>query len=387
MWAPFAEVDSMDPVRLNVRTRPGALLVTMVTAILTLVPSTGATAASWSTQERIASDPPLAMTVDDLGHTHVITADGNTLRYRTDASGRWTGRTITTFGSQAAIALSAGKVYVVFNRVYDCPADEQGCRTDPNQGLYLATDRSGTWRTQRLSGTRPAYHPSLRMRNGKLHIAYNDLKGIRYLTNASGAWSNHRVWSAGTRLTSSATTSIALDTSGPPSIAFMRTRCSGRANFGWCPRGDTVLRGVSLADRVGARWSISTITSGAGVLDRVAISKDGWPLVGYMTGSGSKLRFRLCEVIDGDVMAYRTLPGTGTGTFALDASGRVELVRWSGGTLTWRAERASGWLSRTWSAPEVSVAWIRSYGGVSVIVRDGFSSVAHAYSTWVLTRD
>lgn len=380
----------MDALRLDARTRPVALLVTMAVALLTLVLSTGAMAASWSTPVRITGHPPITMTVDDLGHTHVISDwGGSGLRYSTDTSGRWVTTRITDLGSegQAAIALSAGKVYVVFNRVFDCPADERGCRTDPNRGLYLATNRSGTWRTQRLSGTRPAYQPSLRMRNGMLHIAYNDLKGIRYLTNASGKWSNHRVWTAGTRLTSSATTSIALDASGPPSIAFMRTRCSGRADFGWCARGDTVLRGVSLADRVGSRWSISTITGGSGVLDRVVISKDGWPLVGYMTGSGSTLRFRLCEVIDGDVLAYRTLPGTGKGSFALDASGRVELVRWAGGKLTWRAERASGWVSKTWSAPRVSVAWVRSLGGTTAIVRDGFASSVPAYATWVLTRD
>ncbi len=380
----------MDPVRLDVRTRPGASIVTLAVAILTLILSTSAMAASWSAPTRIANQPPITMTVDDLGHTHVITADGNTLQYRTDSSGHWTSRTITTFGSQAAIALSAGKVYAVFNRVYDCPADEQGCRTDPNQGLYLATNRSGTWRTTRLTGTRPAYGPSLRMRNGKLHIAYNDLTGIRYLTDASGTWSNHRVWSSATRLTSSATTSIALDDAGRPFIAFMRTRCSGGSDFGWCSRRNTVLRGVFLATRIAGRW-VANSASHPGderdVLDRVVIDRAGKPVVGYThrLASGA-LRFRVTRFSQMDSLASRTLPGTGYGSFTLDTSGRIELVRWSSDRLTWRAERGSGWVQRSWSAPDIEVAWIRSYGGVSTIVRDGFASSVPAYATWVLMR-
>lgn len=365
----------MDALRLDVRTRPVAFLATLATILLTLALSGAADAASWSTQRRVASDPPSAMTVDDLGHTHIVIDDGTGLRYSTDSSGRWRTVRINDFGStkQPTIALSAGKVYVVFAFIGDCDA-ERGCTTDPSEGLYLTTNRTGTWRTTRIPGTRPAYWPSLRMRGGKLHVSYQDRTGIRYLTNKSGAWVKTRVWSPAARLTSGARTSIALDASGRPHIAFMVTR-AGVGKLG-----------IWLSSWLGSRWSTGDISRGNDVLDRVVMSKDGWPLVGYMHGTGSTMRFRLCENIDGDVFAYRTLPGAGKGSFALDASGRVELVRWSGGKLTWRAERASGWVSKTWSAPRMSIAWIRSFGGVTAIVRDGFDSSAHAYSTWVITR-
>jgi hypothetical protein len=360
----------------------------MVVAVLTLVLPTGASAASWS-QRRITDDPPTAMTVDDLGHVHVVTQSGAGLRYLTNANGRWSGRTITSFGSQPSIALSAGKVYVVFARISDCEADQDGCDTDPNQGLYVATNGSGTWRTQRLSGTRPAYWPSLRMRNGKLHIAYNHLTGIRYLTDSSGTWVDRQVWSVGARLTSAARTSIALDRTGHPYIAFMRTGCTGPTDFGWCTR-QTVLRGVFLTTRIDGRW-MANIASHPGderdTLDRVVIDPDGKPVVGYThrLDSGA-LRFRVTRFDEMDAPASRTLPGSGRGSFTLDASGRIELVRWAEGRLTWRAERTSGWLSRTWSAPRIEAAWVRSVDGVTTIVRDGFAASVSAYSTWLLNR-
>jgi hypothetical protein len=330
------------------------------------------------------------MTVDDLGHVHVVTQSGAGLHYLTDTTGRWIARTLTSFGSQPSIALSAGKVYVVFARIGDCEADEDGCDADPNQGLYLATNRSGTWRTHRLSGTAPAYWPSLRMRNGKLHIAYNHLTGIRYLTDSSGSWVDRQAWSVGTRLTSAARTSIALDGAGHPHIAFMRTGCTGPTDFGWCPRRQATLRGVYLTTRVDGRW-IASIASQPGdardELDRVVIDPDGKPVVGFThrTASGT-LRFRVTRFDEMDAHSSRTLPGTGKGSFTLDGSGRIELVRWVDGRLTWRAERSSGWLSRSWSTPRIGAAWVRSFDGVTTIVRDGFTASVPAYSTWVLTR-
>jgi len=365
----------MDPIRLDVRTRPAAVLATAVAILLTLVLAGAAEAAPWSVQQRVATDPPSAMTVDDLGHTHIVIATGTEMRYVTDRTGRWASTRISGQGGsvEPTIAIAAGKVYVVYAFIGDCDA-ERGCTTDPSMGLYLTTNKTGPWTTTRIPGTRPAYWPSLRMRDGKLHISYNDRTGIRYLTSKSGDWVKSRVWSRTAKLTSAARTSIALDSAGRPHIGFMVTR-AGVGN-----------QGVRLASRVSGRWSISDVSSGKDVLDRVVISKDGWPVVGYMSGAGSTPRFRLCEIIDGDVYAYRTLPGTGKGSFTLDPSGRVKLVRWLNGRLTWWAERTSGWTHKSWSAPQVSVAWVRAFGGVEVVVRDGFASKPHAFSTWVITR-
>ncbi len=365
----------MGPARLHLRTRPGASLVTLAVVILALALASPATAASWSSQRRVANDRPSAMTVDDLGHTHIVLATGTDMRYVTDRSGRWVTTRISGQGGsvQPSIALSGGKVYVVYAFIGDCDA-EHGCTTDPSRGLYLLTDKTGSWRTTRLAGTRPAYWPSLRMRQGKLHISYQDRAGIRYLTNRSGSWVNTRVWSSSTDLKNSARTSIALDARGRPHIAFMVTRAGMGA------------QGVRVSSRVDGRWSTSIISSGKDLLDRVVISPDGWPMVGYTSGVAPNRRFRLCVIIDGDVMAYRTLPGTGYGSFTVDPSGRIELVRWSGDRLTWRAERELGWVQRSWSAPDIEVAWIRSYGGVSSIARDGFAGSVPAYGTWVLTR-
>ncbi len=378
----------METSRLQVRARPGALPLTMATAVMTLVLATGftgASAASWS-QRRIADDPPAAMTVDDRGHIHVVVGSGGGLRYLTNATGAWASTRITSFGGQPAIALSAGKAYVVFARIGDCGADEDGCRTDPNQGLYLATNRSGVWATQRLPGTRPAYWPSLRMRGGRLHIAYNDLRGIRYLTNRSGTWANHRVWSAtGARLTSAARTSIALDADGPPYIAFMRTRCAGASDFGFCPVRETVLRGVSLVTRLDGRWMANGASDGSDMLDRVVIDPAGKPLVGYTHRLASGvLQFRVTRFDEMDALSSRTLPGRGMGSFTLDRYGRIELLRWAHDRLTWRAERTSGWVSRSWPTPRIKVAWVRLVDGASTIIRDGFDASVRAYSTWAL---
>jgi hypothetical protein len=370
------EVDPMDPIRLDVRTRPAAFLAAVAAILLTLVMSGAAEAASWSVQQRVATDPPSAMTVDDLGHTHIVIATGTEMRYVTDRTGRWVSTRISGQGGsvEPAIAIAAGKVYVVYAFIGDCDA-ERGCTTDPSMGLYLTTNRTGSWTTTRIPGTRPAYWPSLRMRDGKLHVSYQDRVGIRYLTDKSGAWVKTRVWSRTAKLTSSARTSIALDDAGRPHIAFMVTR------------GGVGAQGIRLASRVGGRWSVSNVSGGKDVLDRVVISADGWPVVGYTSWIGSTRRFRLCEIIDGDVFAYRTLPGAGRGSFTLDPSGRVELVRWADGRLTWWAERSTGWTHTSWSAPKVSVAWVRAFGGVEVVVRDGFASKARAFSTWVITRD
>ena len=85
-------------------------------------------------------------------------------------------------------------------------------------------------------------------------------------------------------------------------------------------------------------------------------------------------------------MQTRFLPGSGPGSFTLDAQGRIEFLEWADGRLTWRAERDSGWIAHSWSAPGIRVAWVRRIGDVSVIVRDGFAASVPAYSTWVLER-
>jgi hypothetical protein len=170
----------------------------------------------------------------------------------------------------------------------------------------------------------------------------------------------------------------------------MRTGCTGPTDFGWCSQRETILRGVYLTTRIGGRWMANTASQpgdARDVLDRVVIDPDGKPVVGYThrLASGA-LRFRVTRFDEIDALSSRTLPGTGKGSFTLDASGRIELVRWADGRLVWRAERGSGWLSRSWSTPRIGAAWVRSADGVTAIVRDGFAASIPAYSSWVLTR-
>lgn len=358
------------------RMRVGALIGVAIGVMLLLVSSTGVMAASWSGPRHVANDPPAAMTVDDLGHRHVVIQDTNGMRYVTDASGRWTSKWITRVSNsyQPAIALSAGRVYVVYARIGDCPADERGCTTDPSMGLYLATNRTGSWRTQRLAGTRPAYWPSLRIADGKLHIAHNGRDGIHHLTNASGSWVDERVWARSSGITAGARTSIATDATGDVHIAFMRTRAGAGS------------QGISYATNASGSWATRTVSTGDDRLDRIVLRPGGSPRIGYTRRHGSgDISFRVARFSGGGVVA-RVLPGTGRGSFTLDAKGRVEVVRWSGGRLTWRAERASGWLRRSWSAPRVSVAWVRNHAGDTTIVRDGFRRSRYGQDAWVLTR-
>lgn len=366
----------MNDSRIHARTRAGALIAALVSALMLLVPSTGVMAASWSAPRRIAADPPAAMTVDDIGHRHVVIQDTNGLRYATDASGRWTSTWITRLSNsyQPAIALSAGRVYVVFARIGDCPADERGCTTDPSEGLYLATDRSGSWRTRRLPGTRPAYWPSLRIAGGRLHIAYNHRDGVHHLTDASGSWVDEPVWTRPGGLTAWARTSIALDAAGHAHIAFMRTRAGVGS------------QGISYATDASGSWRTRTVSRGDDRLDRIVLRSGASPRIGLTRRDGDGDRSFLIARFGRGGVAARVLPGTGSGSFALDARGRIEYVRWSKGLLTWRAERASGWLRRSWSAPRVSVAWVRTHAGDTTVVRDGFVPSRYGQNAWVLTR-
>lgn len=366
----------MTDSRIHPRRGAGMLIAALVVALLILIPATGVMAASWSGPRRVANDPPAAMTVDDLGHRHIVTQESNGLRYVTDASGRWTSKWITRVSNayQPAIALSAGRVYVVYARIGDCPADERGCTTDPSTGLYLATNRTGSWRTQRLAGTRPAYWPSLRMAHGKLHVAYDGRDGIHHLTNASGSWVDERVWSRSSGLTAWARTSIATDAAGHVHIAFMRTRAGVGS------------QGISYATDASGVWVTRTVTSGDDRLDRIVLRSGTSPRIGFTRSHGDgDLSFRIARFSRGDVVV-RVLPGTGHGSFTLDAKGRIEVVRWSDGRLTWRAQRDSGWLRRSWSAPRISVAWVRNHAGDTTIVRDGFVPSRYGQNAWVLTR-
>ena len=76
----------------------------------------------------------------------------------------------------------------------------------------------------------------------------------------------------------------------------------------------------------------------------------------HRTASGD-LRFRVTRFDEMDALSSRNLPGTGKGSITPEASGRIELVHWGDGRLTWRAERTSGVLTHTRVLP--ILGWVK----------------------------
>jgi hypothetical protein len=163
--------------------------------------------ADWTGPELIASGDfnETDVVVDSQGTVHVAAtgygADIRGIWYVTNASGQWTSQQVSSpppaeDGEQGdgepSIALdSDGSVWIAFSR-WTC----WQCYPDSPDGTWYVTNASGTWSEPRQIAQAANLSPSLVVRDGIVHVAYNERTNlghgddypIWYSTNASGEW-------------------------------------------------------------------------------------------------------------------------------------------------------------------------------------------------------
>lgn len=357
-----------------------ATLAASLLLILMVASTVGAHAASWSGPSMAVDRTPSAMTVDDTGRVHIVSVTGTGLRYTTNASGAWTTVGVSQIGGERepSIALSGGKVYIAYARIGDA-TEPNGSRST---GISVITNRSGSWITTRVTDNEGVW-PSIRVRSGKIHIAYIAPKGVRYLTNESGHWTDIRVWTRPSTVFSAYLrlgTSLVIDSAGKAHIAFAREQSPGEDASG-------ISSGISYATNRSGAWTVRTVTSSRDSVDRIVLDGSR-PVIGYERDpSTGGFSFRIATVTATGVTS-RALPGTGHGSFTLDASGRVQLVRYTAAKLTWYAERSGSWLHTTWSTGDTTVAFVRTTGDDTRIVYDdccGNDQELYSTTTFLLT--
>jgi hypothetical protein len=162
-----------------------------------------------------------AIALDGAGHTHLAYHAGTTtakeLRYATNASGAWAQTVLHVFntigcglaGREVSIAVdAAGAAHVAF-----AGGDY------PDSGLRYATNASGAW-TSAIVDAVSVHQVSAAAFAGKAHIAYADnLYRVRYATNASGAWAIEDIQAGG-----SSHPSLALDAAGKAHVAYFNSQ-------------------------------------------------------------------------------------------------------------------------------------------------------------------
>lgn len=159
----------------------------------------------WTAPELIARGDfnETDVAVDPQGAVHVAaTGYGRHIRgiwYFTNTSGHWTSHQVSspTRGDkpgdgEPSIALDTdGSVWIAFAR-WTC----WQCAPDSPDGTWYVTNASGTWSEPRQIAQDANLSPSLVVRDGIVHVAYNERTNsghgedypVWYSTNASGTW-------------------------------------------------------------------------------------------------------------------------------------------------------------------------------------------------------
>ncbi len=320
-------------------------------ALLALATAAPVTASNFGPIKVVDDGVASSMTVDDLGHTHIVTTlNGNGLDYSTDASGHWATRHVA--GSNAlmpSIAISAGKVYIAYARI-----DGAG---QPSKGIRLLTNRTGSWATSTVT-THDDRWPSLRMRQGEYAIAYQDALGVRYASDFGDTHIDQRVWLRGTEIDMTnehAPVSLALDGNGRPRIAFEQQQSNGASD------------GIGYAKKVSGAWTRRRVASGTAPLDRIVVDSHDRARIGYASSG----RFRIATYT-GDTKTTRTLPGNGFGSFTLDEHGYIQLLRVDEGSdhVTLLRQKSDGWHTTTWSDQQPRDPSVRAADGKAWVVYD-----------------
>jgi hypothetical protein len=138
-------------------------------------------------------------------------------------------------------------------------------RSGTAPGLYYATDRTGTWKTVRLTAATDVGSPRLVLDSARhVHVAYvrssAGFSRVLYVTNVTGAW----VTSTASAPAGGSSPEITLDASERPVIAY-----TGGPSFEGGP--------AWVAERAGSTWTRSPATEDL-VAGRPGLAIDGTTL-------------------------------------------------------------------------------------------------------------
>jgi hypothetical protein len=199
-------------------------------AVLAFAPTPAQALPNFTAPAQIGTGGAPSTVTDANGHT-LVAYGAVGIHLLVQRNGTWTDRSVTTSTSKhtdAAPSLAvdaAGHRYIAFSR-FDLTA-----KPARSIGIWLATDRSGSWRTSRLT-TGTDYAPSVAVDGaGNVHLAYERVRSsgstIHYGTNKSGSWVDTTLAKSGAPLSPA----IAL-VGGSPNVAYLRTQTAGGADCG-----------------------------------------------------------------------------------------------------------------------------------------------------------
>lgn len=214
----------------------------VMAAVLSVLVSAAPVAAvpGWSEPSRVVpalepSAPSIAL--DANGALHVAYHEGYLdappgVFYATNEGGAWRKERVTTGGdgyARPSIGLDGeGNVFIAF-ALLTCP--DPSCEGGTSR-IYVATNKSGSWVAKPRTLGPADLAPSLAVKDGKLHLAFQRRtfpgfvgaasSGIWYATNAGGSWVSTQVGSAEGKCYLDQFPSLALDATGRAFIAYER---------------------------------------------------------------------------------------------------------------------------------------------------------------------
>lgn len=265
---------------------PNVRYAAVAATLFLVVNATGVSAVTgWSGPTRVFSGTyrEVSMAVDANGKVHAAARGDSGLWYLTNRTGSWTRARLTTNrldgwdGTPSIDVDDSNRVHVAFTR-HTC----LDCTPRSEQDVYYLSDRD------RPAGTFPeeatwidqGEAPSLEVVNGKTYLAYahwrpgtelDVIPEVRFLTNATGPWTNVRVADHATN------PSLRVASNGRARIAYQgeygeigyAAAASLRGNFGteWLPATEGGVKprlALDATDRPHIAWTSNEASARGG---------------------------------------------------------------------------------------------------------------------------
>lgn len=304
-------------------------------AVITAAPV--AAVEGWAGPTRVvAALSPISpsMVLDAGGSAHVAFLEDSAagprgIFYATNLGDGWHKERVTTgddFYARPSIGLdSAGNVFIAFARV-TCPDPEDPSCEDGTSQIYIAANKTGAWVVNARTAGPADIAPSLVVRDGKLHVAFQRRvfpdflggpdSGVWYATNASGGWVETQVASAEGKCYLDQFPSMALDPVGHVFIAYEGPRTTDQGCVGYS-------QGMRVAtDETGAwvRSKISTDQEDFGA--SLAIDPSGRPGVTF-DRAGTGVQFTRRKSTGWSALSQVSNGGEASLAFGTDGRPRV----------------------------------------------------------------